>query len=224
MGYDLITVKNCQKINSIIKETSSSKQIEINIPSMDLTLNVDEIVSTDESEELEGIGYENMVKRCFMYKDSTRVLKIKKRDYALCLNLGSWGYKVRIDDAHLVLSSTYSGFGRYFSQLEFSQSLEDDENVYIVKNISKLAGEGSISRLNKGAKTKDEKYKRRDMLVGRLDKKVIDYDGHKWLCIDSISKKDLWNENSHASIFDSLIFNLLNFTFNIEDIISNVTS
>lgn len=221
MGYDLITVKNCQKIDSIINEALLSKEINIEIPGMNLTLTVDAIASIEESWELEGIGYDCMEKRCFMYQDSTRVLKIENRDYGLCFNLGSWGgYVPRIDHSHLVFDSTFSGFGNFFCQLEFSQALEDKDKIYIVKNISKLAGKGAIVRLNKGANSKADKYKRRDELVGRLDKKVIDYDGHKWICIETINKNDLKNEECHVDIFDGLMFNLLTFAFNIEDIIS----
>lgn len=82
------------------------------------------------------------------------------------------------------MGSNYSKLGKFFAQLELSQSLEDDNYLYVVKNISKLLGEGAISRTNNGLKSdKEKKYKRRNRLVTLLDSKVIEYDNNEWMVI-----------------------------------------
>ena len=124
---------------------------------------------------------------------------------------------------HIVLGTTYN-FGStkaYFSQLELSQALEDDNSIYIVKNITKLSGEGAITRINSGLKdNRERKIERRMELINRLDGKTIPFNKSEWLIITEINKKDLELEENHNEIFFRLIKDFINYSFSIEDIIA----
>lgn len=70
----------------------------------------------------------------------------------------------------------------YFCQIELSKAVEDDKYIYIIKNITKLAGNGAISRLNNGlGKDRDRKHQRREELVNRLNADVISYNNNDWI-------------------------------------------
>ena len=125
---------------------------------------------------------------------------------------------------HLALGTTTNKFGsskEYFSQIEISQSLEDENYIYIVKNITDLAGKGCISRINTGLKNdKDKKYERRTRLVNRLNSEVLVHNTKDWMVISKINKEDLKNNNKFNSICYELIRDIINYSFTIEDIIA----
>lgn len=123
---------------------------------------------------------------------------------------------------HIVLGTTYSKFGakELFSQLEISQSIEDNDYVYLVKNISDLAGKGAIARLNSGLKYKKEKYERINILINRLNTTTKPYEGKEWMIVSKISKEDLDNGQKYNDIFYTMIKDILNYSFTIEDIIA----
>ena len=150
-------------------------------------------------------------------------MKINNRNHQIYLNIGDWGYNYRIPNMHIVLGTTYN-FGStkaYFSQLELSQALEDDNSIYIVKNITKLSGEGAITRINSGLKdNRERKIERRMELINRLDGKTIPFNKSEWLIITEINKKDLELEENHNEIFFRLIKDFINYSFSIEDIIA----
>ena len=141
------------------------------------------------------------------------------------MNIGQWGdYKYYIANMHLVLGTTTNKFGSaksYFSQIEISQSLEDDNYIYIVKNITDLGGKGSISRINTGLKDdKDKKYERRTRLVNRLNSKVISNGDKDWMVVSQVNKEDLKNKDKFNTIFYELINDIINYSLTIEDIIA----
>src|SRR5690625_2738276 len=147
MGYELISINNCNIIRGILKDTSLNRNIEISVHNLELDLTVDSVSITMEDED-----FIDMEKIYFMFEESTSVLKIKNREYEMFFNLGEWGSKERrIPKSHLVLGTNPIKFGSdYFCQIELSQAVEDKDWIYIIKNITKLAGEGAISRLNNG--------------------------------------------------------------------------
>lgn len=151
-------------------------------------------------------------------------LNINNKKHTLFINIGEWPpYKYEIENMHLVLGSSYS-FGslkEFFSQIELSQALEDEQYLYIVKNISKLAGEGSIARINSGLKSdRDKKFQRREKLVNRLNSKTIPFDNKEWLIISKIDKKDLMESSKYDDIYYNLVKDIVNYSLTIEDIIA----
>lgn len=76
------------------------------------------------------------------------VLEYKNKLYEIFINFGEWGYKTRLKNTHITVGS--SKFHEYSFQLELSQAVRDDKYVYIIKNISNLAGNGALVRLYRG--------------------------------------------------------------------------
>lgn len=222
MGYELVTIENVNRIKELLKNTALNDNIEIKIPNLDLSLTVDSVSVTMQNEEFLEKYSLDMEKVYFMYQESTPVLKIRNREYELFFNLGEWGYKTRIPKSHLVLGTNPIKFGSdYFCQIELSQAVEDEENIYIIKNISKLAGEGAISRLNNGlGNDKARKHKRREELIERLDLEVISYDDNDWCCVYKIDKDKLNNETYYEEIFHEFMYSFLMYALTIESIVA----
>lgn len=222
MGYELVTIENVNRIKELLKNTALNDNIEIKIPNLDLSLTVDSVSVTMQNEEFLEKYSLDMEKVYFMYQESMHVLKIRNREYELFFNLGEWGYKTRIPKSHLVLGTNPIKFGSdFFCQIELSQAVEDEENIYIIKNISKLAGEGAISRLNNGlGNDKARKHKRREELIERLDLEVISYDDNDWCCVYKIDKDKLNNETYYEEIFHEFMYSFLMYALTIESIVA----
>jgi|CZCB01.1.fsa_nt_gi hypothetical protein len=218
VGYELITVNNCNTIKEILINTGLIGNIEITSQNLDLDLVIDSVSIPIKDED-----FIDMEKVYFMFEESTSVLKIKEREYELFFNLGEWGSRERrIPNSHLVLGTNPIKFGSdYFCQIELSQAVEDEENIYIIKNISKLAGEGAISRLNNGlGNDKARKHKRREELIERLDLEVISYDDNDWCCVYKIDKDKLNNETYYEEIFHEFMYSFLMYALTIESIVA----
>mgnify|MGYP000899939022 CR=1 FL=1 len=222
MGYELVTIENVNRIKELLKNTALNDNIEIKIPNLDLSLTVDSVSVTMQNEEFLEKYSLDMEKVYFMYQESMPVLKIRNREYELFFNLGEWGYKTRIPKSHLVLGTNPLKFGSdYFCQIELSQAVEDDNYIYIIKNITKLAGEGAISRLNNGlGKDRDRKHQRRTELVDRLNAEVISYNNNDWLCIYKIDKDNLNNGDYYEEMFYEFMQQYLIYALTIESIVS----
>lgn len=217
MGYKLITVNNCNNIKEMLINARLISNIEISIKDLDLDLVIDSVSVPIEDED-----FIDMDKVYFMFEEGTFVLKIKKREYELFFNLGEWGQGRRIPYSHLVLGTSPIIFGSdYFCQIELSQAVEDEKYIYIIKNISKLAGKGAISRLNNSlGNDKVKKHRRREELIERLNLDVISYDDNDWCCIYKIDKKELNNKVYYDKIFYELMHSFLMYALTIESIVA----
>ena len=204
-------------IKKIVMQSNIDKSIELRYDSLDIKVIINSISNIVNSQR-----FQDMDERFLINKNKSS-LKIKKKEYDLFLNIGDWGYEYRIPDVHLCLGSSYRKLGEFFAQLELSQALEDDEYIYIIKNISKLAGEGAISRINNGLKSnKERKHIRRSILVQALDSEVIEFDNHEWMVICRIPKQNLKKEN-YSEIAYNFIKSFVNYAFTIEEIVANDT-
>jgi len=218
MGYKLITVNNCNRIKEILISTGLIGDIEISSHNLELDLTIDSVSIPIKDEH-----FIDMDKVYFMFEESTSVLKIKEREYELFFNLGEWGTRERrIPNSHLVLGTNPIKFGSdYFCQIELSQAIEDEKNIYIIKNISKLAGGGAISRLNNGlGKDKARKHIRREELIERLNLEVISYENNDWCCVYKIDKDKLNNEAYYEDIFHEFMYSFLMYALTIESIVA----
>ncbi|MBC3900925.1 hypothetical protein GH811_15015 [Acetobacterium malicum] len=220
MSYKLVSIENCIKISKMIEQTEIQQVISLDISSLNLVLNADNLAAAEFNHKFEVDYGAIMNERKLLTTESDKVLEINNKKYQLFFNIGSWGYDVRIENSHFVLGTRPKLFGSdYFNQIELSQSLEDENQIYIVKNFSKLAGNGSLMRLNNGAKTKEEKIRRRDELLMRLKADTCHYEKHDWICIDSINKKDLNNPTYYPGLLFKFLTNVLTFAFTIEAIV-----
>ena len=88
----------------------------------------------------------------------------------------------------------------------------------MVKNLFKLAGYGSIARLNRGLKFKQEKIKRRYELLNLLNADTIIFNKEEWIVVSKISKQDL-KEKNYQHILYEFLKDFLNYSLTIEQII-----
>lgn len=220
---ELITVNNANKIKEILLNNwIDEKFINLEYPNINAEVKITHVSETEDSIIFEDKGMKQIDFINDEEKENLYCIKIKNKKHKLYINIGDWGYDYRIPDMHIVLGSSksFGGSKGYFSQLEISQALEDDTNIYIVKNITKLAGEGAISRINSGLKdNKDKKFERRIELVRRLKFKKIYFENSEWLVVNSISKEDLKSELGCNNIVYNFIKDFINYSFMIEEII-----
>lgn len=224
---ELITYDNSHKIKDILLNSYfEGKSINLEFKHINTKVIID---SLTESEKSRVFTDTDMYMSCFLNsedeEDEYACVNINNKKELLYFNIGQWGdYKYDIQNMHLVLGTTTNKFGsarEYFSQIELSQSLEDEKYIYIVKNITDLAGRGAISRINTGLKNdKDKKHKRRTRLVERLNSKVIFYSDKDWMVISKVDKGSLTNKENFNEVFYRLINDIINYSFTIEDIIA----
>ena len=221
---ELITIDNANKIKQILLNNYiEGKTINLSYPSIKTEINISNVSENEASKTFMDRSMQEMSFINEEEEENIYCMKINNRNHQIYLNIGDWGYNYRIPNMHIVLGTTYN-FGStkaYFSQLELSQALEDDNSIYIVKNITKISGEGAISRINSGLKdNRERKIERRMELINRLDAKTIPFNKSEWLIITEINKKDLELEENHNEIFFRLMKDFINYSFSIEDIIA----
>ena len=213
VSLKLIDEDNVNKFKNILLNAPLVTDINVDLPKAKLKIN--SVSETYTSERFDGMD------EILFYgeDDSIEVLKVKGQKYQMFLGIGPWGTDERFPNSHITLGSTYNKFGEFFSQIELSQSLEDEKRIYIVKNISKLAGQGAISRLNNGLKKdKEAKHRRRDILVEQFGGEVLRFDCDDWLSICSIDKDELEDETNSEVLF-KFLNSFLNYSLLIEEII-----
>ena len=222
-----ITIQNAEKIkNILLNNYLDNKSINLEYKNIKTIINIDGITESKESELFDDRNMEMFNFLNGEQEGNLLCMEVNNKKHQLYMNIGEWGvygnYEYDIPNKHIVLGTTSSKFGakEYFSQLEISQALEDDKYIYLVKNISKLAGEGSIARLNNGLKEKALKHERRNRLINRLNTTTKLYDDNEWMIVSKISKEDLDNEQKHNDIFYNMINDILNYSFTVEDIIA----
>lgn len=224
---DLITYDNAHKVKDILlKGNLDNKSIKLEFKNINAKVNINGLTEVEKSkifiyEDMDMFWFTNSLNE----EDTDGCIDINGHKEELYMNIGSWGdNKYNIKNMHLVLGITTNKFGsakEYFSQIEISQALEYENYIYIVKNITDLAGRGSISRINTGLKNdKDKKYERRTRLVNRLNSQVLVHNTKDWMVISKINKEDLQNNDKFNSICYELIRDIINYSFTIEDIIA----
>lgn len=221
-----ITIQNAEKIkNILLNNYLDNKSINLEYKNINTIINIDGITESKKSELFDDRDMEMFHFLNGEQEGNLLCMEVNNKKHQLYMNIGEWGvygnYEYEIPNMHIVLGTTSSKFGakEYFSQLEISQALEDDKYIYLVKNISKLAGEGAIARLNNGLKEKALKYERRNRLINRLNTITKLYDDNEWMIVSKISKEDLDNKQKYNDIFYNMINDILNYSFTVEDII-----
>lgn len=214
--YDLLSVENAEIIKKLLLNTQLSEEIEININKGNISLLVTKVSENHVEEEWgnEEFYLEN--------EENDNSLVINNKNYWISIKVGWWRDTYRIPNAHITLGTDYYKFGgghKFFSQLELSQALEDKESIYLLKNITNLSGEGSISRLNSGLKDRNKKINRRNELIRRLDGEIIRFDNYDWLIVTELKKNEIYEEENHSKVFTKFLNDFLKYSFTIEEII-----
>ena len=215
LSYNPLSRENANKIKTILLSTPIDRPVKIDIEEINLSIDIRCVHKTVSSRHHSG-----MEEVYFMKGESRDLLKFNNNSNHLFYNVGGWSTENRFSNTHITLGSNSSKLKNRFCQLELSQAIEDEKHIYILKNLTKLAGKGAMTRLNKGlGSNKTAKHERRNQLVQELNAEVIFYDGQDWLCIDKIKKEDLKDESKYPIIYYSFINKFLLYAFTIEKIV-----
>lgn len=212
MGYSLIEKKEVLRLKEILLKSGMIEPVTYRSEVLGVKLALDGVSSTNKSEHFKG-----MKQVYFMNNDDSKVLKIEEKEQELHYNIGNWKTKSRVPGVHFCLGC--KKFGDYFFQLDLSQSLADEEYIYVVKNISRLGGQGSITRLYRGLKSdKIKKNERKKILINKFNGEIIEYNKNQWMCLSKIKINDLYDEDKDEKIFKEYVANVIKFSFMVEDI------
>lgn len=206
----LVNKKDVERLKTIFLSTRLISDIEIKKDNINLIV-TDVSENTTENEWGNDEFY-------LLNNNDDKPLRIKNKYYDLSVKVGWWRDTYRIRNAHVTLGSNCSRLGLFFCQLELSQALQDSNYIYLVKNLFKLAGDGSIARLNRGLKYREEKIDRRYELLNLLDADIIKFDREEWFVVSKISKQDLEEENDEH-ILHEFLKDFLNYSLTIEQIL-----
>lgn len=143
--YELITQEEADIIKSILNKSELNNSINIEVLNSKYKLNAFNVTQREKSKHHRYDMNEFYLKDNYNRYD---VLEYKNKLYEIFINFGEWGYKTRLKNTHITVGS--SKFHEYSFQLELSQAVRDDKYVYIIKNISNLAGNGALVRLYRG--------------------------------------------------------------------------
>lgn len=116
--------------------------------------------------------------------DGSDGVRVDGRTGWLDLLVGQWSDQP--DNAQIVLSSNRKELDQRFGQINLDLSLTDGRTAYLVKNLSKEGGAGSIKRLYGGAggpAMARERAMRKEQLVAQLGNETITFDEQEWLVV-----------------------------------------
>lgn len=210
---ELIEQKEANRIIEIIESCPLVKNIELEIGKFRLlACNVSETANTEHHQPFR-------MREIYLLnnEDGLGVLSYNERSYNAFLNVGEWGCDTRLQDTHITLGS--DKFHDFCFQLELSQAIKDEEYIYLLKNISNMAGAGAICRLYRGLKgNKEEKLNRQQLFIENYGKEVINYNKKNWIVISKIRRIDLFEEEVEAEIFYELVHSLFSAMLWVETI------
>lgn len=212
--YELITQSEADRIIQILNETRLKEDINIEVLDGKYKINAFNITESYKSEHH---GY-NMNEFYLMDNHNKyNVLEYKNKLYEVFVNFGEWAYKTRLNNTHITAGS--SKFHDYSFQLELSQAIKDKENLYIVKNITNLAGNGALVRLYRGlGKDRAKKENRRQRFIEEFNSRILKYEGKEWIVISKILLDDLFDDNKNEEIFYNLLNSILKAMLLVEGI------
>lgn len=212
--YELITQNEADRIIQILNETRLKEDINIEVLDGKYKINAFDITESYKSEHY---GY-NMNEFYLMDNHNKyNVLEYKNKLYEVFVNFGEWGYKTRLNNTHITVGS--SKFHDYSFQLELSQAIKDKENLYIVKNITNLAGSGALVRLYRGlGKDRTKKENRRQRFIEEFNSRILKYEGKEWIVISKILLDDLFDDNKNEDTFYNLLNSILKAMLLVEGI------
>lgn len=212
--FELITQSEADRIIQILNETRLKEDINIEVLDGKYKINAFDITESYKSEHH---GY-NMNEFYLMDNHNKyNVLEYKNKLYEVFVNFGEWAYKTRLNNTHITAGS--SKFHDYSFQLELSQAIKDKENLYIVKNITNLAGSGALVRLYRGlGKDRAKKENRRQRFIEEFNSRILKYEGKEWIVISKILLDDLFDDNKNEEIFYNLLNSILKAMLLVEGI------
>lgn len=211
--FELISQGEADRIKEILESTWLYKNIEMNVDKFNL--NASGISETNDTEHHNPFR----MKEFYLLDNENNfgVIEYKNKKYDAFVNIGQWGYETRLQDTHITLGS--SKFHDFCFQIELSQAVSDNDHIYIIKNISNMAGAGALCRLYRGLKNdKEKKLKRQELFIERYGNEIIRYKNKDWIVISKIDKESLHDDNKVEKIFYDLIYNMFSAMLLVESI------
>ena len=212
--FELITQSEADRIIQILNETRLKEDINIEVLDGKYIINAFDITESYKSEH-----YGDNMNEFYLMDNHNKynVLEYKNKLYEVFINFGEWAYKTRLNNTHITAGS--SKFHDYSFQLELSQAIKDKENLYIVKNITNLAGNGALVRLYRGlGKDRTKKENRRQRFIEEFNSRILKYEGKEWIVISKILLDDLFDDNKNEEIFYNLLNSILKAMLLVEGI------
>lgn len=212
--FELITQSEADRIIQILNETRLKEDINIEVLDGKYKINAFDITESYKSEH-----YGDNMNEFYLMDNHNKynVLEYKNKLYEVFVNFGEWAYKTRLNNTHITAGS--SKFHDYSFQLELSQAIKDKENLYIVKNITNLAGNGALVRLYRGlGKDRAKKENRRQRFIEEFNSRILKYEGKEWIVISKILLDDLFDDNKNEEIFYNLLNSILKAMLLVEGI------
>lgn len=209
-----ITQSEADRIIQILNETRLKEDINIEVLDGKYKINAFNITESFKTER-----YEYDMDEFYLIDKTNKydVLEYKNKLYEVFVNLGEWAYKTELKNSHITVGS--SKFHDYSFQLELSQAIKDEENLYIVKNITNLSGKGALVRLYRGlGKDRAKKEKRRERFVEEFNSEILKYEGKEWIVISKISLESLFDDKKSQDIFYDLLNSILKAMLLVEGI------
>lgn len=212
--YELITQNEADRIKDILNRNGLKADINIHVLDGKYKINA---FNVTESYMSERHGYDMNEFYLMDNSDKYDVLKYKNKLHEVFISFGEWGYKTRLKNTHITAGSPK--FHDYSFQLELSQSIKDEENLYIVKNITNLAGNGALVRLYRGlGKDRVKKENRRERFIEEFNSEILKYEGKEWIVISKISLENLFDDRKSEDIFYDLLNSILKAMLLVEGI------
>jgi hypothetical protein len=202
--YNLIDQSEADRIKEILELNWLYKDIEMEVDN--LILKVSSVGGADDTEHHK----EYLMKEFYLLdNDGERgVLEYKDKRYDIFVNIGEWSYETRLKNTHITLGS--SKFNVSCFQIELSESIKDEKYIYIIKNVSNMAGREAISRLYRGLKgNRDEKLKRQELFIEKYESEIIRQQNKDWIVISKIKIDDLYDITKADIIFYDLLQNMV---------------
>lgn len=106
--------------------------------------------------------------------------------------------------------------GKCSRLLDLSDAIEQDENIYILKNISNAKQGGAICKLYRNVKNHEGIIKRQEDLIQKLGSQVVEYDDASWIIVNSIKKEDLNNEEKFKDVLHKFLEDFIKYAFTVE--------
>lgn len=212
--YELIMQNEADRIKEILNTIDLKENINIEVLDGKYKLDAYNITESYKSER-----YTYDIREFYLMdgKGQYDVLEYRNKLYDIFICFGEWGYETRLKNTHIVAGS--SKFHDYSFQLELSQAIKDRENLYIVKNLTNLAGNGALVRLYRGlGKDRAKKENRREKFIKEFDGEIVKYEDKDWLAISKISIKDLFDETKSEEILYNLLYSIVKAMLLVEGI------
>lgn len=202
--YEFIDQNTADRIKEILSTAHLEEKIKIEID--DFILNASSVSESANTAHHEPFKMEEF----YLLDDNNRegVLEYKDEMHSIFINVGQWGYATRLKNTHITFGS--SKFHDFCFQLELSQAVSDRKYIYIIKNITNLAGKGAICRLYRGLKNnRKEKLERQQVFIERFGHELIRLENKDWVVISKIEINELFNNSKTNKLFYNLVKDML---------------